>query len=230
MDSRRHFLGKVASGLAGTLAAVPAQVLGANERIRAGFIGFGDRATELFNHLRACPNTEAAAFCDIYTKQLDRAKGLAPGAATYLDYRRLLEDKSLDAIVIATPQHLHAEHFCAALDAGKQCVSGKDDGVHGGSRQAHARGLPQDAGKHAVQIGHQSCSSGHMTDVQQFLSDPERMGKITMIDMHMYRNTRTGSRSGRARRALLPTSTLKIFVEVVPGPKRRSVSSIRIAT
>src|SRR5437899_2231524 len=125
MDSRRHFLGKVASGLAGTLAAVPAQVLGANERIRVGFIGFGDRATELFNHLRACPNTEAAAFCDIYTKQLDRAKGLAPGAATYLDYRRLLEDKSLDAIVIATPQHLHVEHFCAALDAGKHVYQEK---------------------------------------------------------------------------------------------------------
>ena len=45
-----------------------------------------------------------AAFREVSnTKQLDRAKGLAPGAATYLDYRRLLEDKSIDAIVIATP-------------------------------------------------------------------------------------------------------------------------------
>src|SRR5580700_119420 len=87
MDSRRHFLGKFATGLAGTLAAVPSQVLGANERIRVGFIGFGDRATDLFNWIKLCPDTEVAAFCDIYTRQLERAKGLAPTAATYLDYR-----------------------------------------------------------------------------------------------------------------------------------------------
>src|ERR1700683_2076715 len=77
MDSRRHFLGKFATGIAGTLAAVPAQVLGANERIRVGFIGFGDRATDLFNWIKLCPNTEGGAFCDIYTRPLERAKGLA---------------------------------------------------------------------------------------------------------------------------------------------------------
>src|SRR5258706_16067776 len=114
MDSRRNFLGKV-TGLAGTLAVAPAQVLGSNERVRVGFIGFGDRATELFNHLRACHDTEVVAFADVYTKQLERAKGLVPGVATYLDHRRLLDDKSIDAVVIATPQHLHAEHFCASL-------------------------------------------------------------------------------------------------------------------
>jgi len=52
MDSRRNFLGKVASGLAGTLAAVPAQVLGANDRIRVGLIGAGDRGLELLNQIR----------------------------------------------------------------------------------------------------------------------------------------------------------------------------------
>src|SRR5215475_9790866 len=103
MDSRRNFLGKVASGL-GTLAVVPKRVLGANDRIRLGIIGFGDRATELLNHQRACPNTETVAFCDVYTKQLDRAKGLIPTAATYMDHRRLLEDKSIDAVIVATPQ------------------------------------------------------------------------------------------------------------------------------
>src|SRR5271170_3561217 len=118
MDSRRHFLGKFATGIAGTLAAVPAQVLGANERIRVGFIGFGDRATDLLNWIKLCPNTEVVAFSDIYTKQLERAKALMPTAATYLDHRRLLDDQSIDAVIIATPQHLHAEHFCASMDAG----------------------------------------------------------------------------------------------------------------
>jgi len=50
----------------------------------------------------------------------------------------------------------------------------------------------KDAGKHTVQIGHQSCSFGHMTDVRMFLSERERMGQITAIDMHMYRNTPHG--------------------------------------
>jgi len=192
MDSRRHFLSKVASGLAGTLAAVPAQVLGANERIRVGFIGFGDRATALLNHLRACPNTEPVAFCDVYTKQLDRAKGLAPNAATYLDYRRLLDDKSIDAVVIATPQHLHAEHFCASLDAGRHVYQEKTMAFTVEHAKRMRASFQKDGGKHTVQIGHQSCSFGHMTDVQQFLSDPQRMGKITAVDMHMYRNTPHG--------------------------------------
>jgi predicted dehydrogenase len=221
MDSRRHFLGKVASGLAGTLAAVPAQVLGANDRIRLGFIGFGDRATELFNHIRACPGAETVAFCDIYTKQLDRAKGLAPGAATYLDYRRLLEDKSIDAIVVATPQHLHAEHFCAALDAGKHVYQEKTMAFTVDHAKRMRAAFRKDAGKHTVQIGHQSCSTGHMSDVQQFLSEPDRMGKITMIDMHMYRNTPHGkpqwSRTARITPDVNPENILwKSFLGEAP--------------
>src|SRR5579871_6159711 len=92
MDSSRNFLGKVASGLAGTLAAVPAQVLGANERVRVGIIGFGDRGAELMNHVRACPGTSIAGVSDIFVRQLDKSRSLAPEAAVYLDYRRLLDD------------------------------------------------------------------------------------------------------------------------------------------
>ena len=80
MDSRRNFVGKVAYGLAGTLAAGPARVLGANERVRIGIIGAGDRGMELVNHIRACPNTEIAGFADIYEKRLETASGIAPGA------------------------------------------------------------------------------------------------------------------------------------------------------
>src|SRR5580700_6415924 len=192
MDSRRNFLGKVASGLAGTLAAVPAQVLGANERLRVGFIGFGDRAIELLNNVRSCPNTEAVAFCDIYTKQLERAKQLAPSAATYLDHRRLLEDKSIDAIVVATPQHLHAEHFCAALDAGKHVYQEKTMAFTVEHARRMRASFRNDGGKHTVQIGHQACSFGHMSDAQMFLSEPARIGRITAIDMRMYRNTPHG--------------------------------------
>ena len=189
MDSRRHFLGKVASGLAGTLAAVPAQVLGSNERIRVGLIGFGDRGVELLNHVRSCTNTEVTAVCDIYSKRLERAKGLVPAAAVYSDYRRLLDDKSIDAVIIATPPHLHAEHFCGALGSGRHVYQEKTMAFTLAHAKRMRTAFQNDGAKHVVQIGHQSCSFGQMRDAQQFLSDPRRMGKITAIVMQMFRNT-----------------------------------------
>ena len=125
MDSRRKFLGKVASGLAGTLAAVPARALGASDRIRVGIIGVGDRGLELLNQIRVCDNAEVVAFADVYNKRLEKAASFAPNAATFADYRRLLDDSSIDAVVIATPPHLHAEQFSAALDAGKHVYQEK---------------------------------------------------------------------------------------------------------
>ena len=105
MQSRRNFIGKVASGLAGTLAV--SNVLGANDRIRLGIIGAGDRGMQIVREAIACPNTEFVGFADVYTKRLEDAKKVAPDAKTYLDYRYLLDDKSLDAVLIATPVELH---------------------------------------------------------------------------------------------------------------------------
>src|SRR5882672_8453734 len=123
MQSRRNFIGKVASSLAGSLAV--SNVLGANDRIRLGIIGAGDRGIQIAREAMACPNTDFVAFADIYTKRLEDAKKIAPDAKTFLDYRYLLEDNSIDAVLIATPQHLHAEHFVAALDAGKHVYQEK---------------------------------------------------------------------------------------------------------
>jgi len=201
MDSRRNFLGKVASGLAGTLAAVPAQVLGANERVRVGIIGFGDRGAELLHQVRACPNTATVAICDIFTRQLEKANSLAPDAALHRDYRRMLDDSSIDAVIVATPQHLHSEHFCASLDAGKHVYQEKTMAFTVEHAKRMRAAYRKDGGKHTVQIGHQACSFGHMHDVRQFLADPARVGRITAINMQMYRNTPRGkpqwSRTGR---------------------------------
>src|SRR5512142_3031683 len=124
MDSRRNFIGRMATGLAGTLAA-PASVLGANDRIRLGIIGPGDRGMQIVREAMACPNTEFVAFADIYTRRLEAATKLVPNANTYLDDRYLLEDKNVDAVLIATPQHLHCEHFTATLAAGKHVYQEK---------------------------------------------------------------------------------------------------------
>lgn len=193
-DSRRRFIGHVASGMATALAA-PQSVVGANERIRLGIIGPGDRGMQIVREALNCPNTEFVGFADIYTKRLEAAKAVAPNAKTYLDYRYLLEDKSIDAVLIATPQHLHCEHFVASLDAGKHVYQEKTMAFtvdHAKRMRAAYEKAGGPAGKRIVQIGHQSCSSGQMTDALNMLSDPARMGKITAIHSVMYRNTPHG--------------------------------------
>ncbi len=190
MDSRRNFLGKVASGIAGSLA-VPSGAIGANERVRLGIIGAGGRGMEIVREAMSCPNTEFVGFADVYTRKLEEAKRIAPNAKTYLNYRDLLDDKSVDAVLIATPQHLHCEHFVAALDAGKHVYQEKTMAF----TVEHAkkmRAAYKRAGKRTVQIGHQSCSMGQMADTLQFLSNKDWMGKISAIHAHMYRNTPHG--------------------------------------
>jgi predicted dehydrogenase len=189
MNSRRKFIGTMASGIATTLAS-PAGVLGANDRIRVGIIGIGDRGTEIARQAMACDNIDFAAFADIYTRRLESAKKLVPTAATYLDHRRLLDDKSIDAVLIATPQHLHCEHFTHALQAGKHVYQEKTMAFtvdHAKRMRTAYRAAP----KRTVQIGHQYCSSGQVADAGEFLAD-NKVGQVTAVHMHMYRNTPHG--------------------------------------
>jgi predicted dehydrogenase len=203
MDSRRNFLGKV-SGLAGTWAVAPARVLGANDRVRAGLIGAGDRGVELLNHVRACENTEVTAVADIYNKRLERAAALVPCAAIHRDYRNLLEDPAIDAVIIATPPHLHAEQFCAALAAGKHVYVEKPLAHSLAQAKRMKAAYLRDEGRHAVQVGHQSCSSGHAVDVAAFLLQPARLGRLSALTMKNFRNTPLGKPQW-ARPTLLTT-------------------------
>lgn len=191
-NSRRNFIGHVATGVATALA--PQTVLGANERIRLGIIGPGDRGMQLVREALNCANTEFVGFADVYTKRLEVAKAVAPDAKTYLDYRYLLDDKNIDAVIVATPQHLHAEHFTATLEAGKHIYQEKTMAFsvdHAKRMRAAYLKAGADQGKRVVQIGHQSCSSGLMADALTMLQG-DRMGKITAIHSVMYRNTPHG--------------------------------------
>jgi predicted dehydrogenase len=188
MDSRRHFLGTVASGLATSLA--PGTILGANDRVRLGIIGPGDRGQQLMREAIAIPNVEFVGAADVYTRRLEQVKQIAPNAKTYLDYRYLLEDKSVDAVLIATPQHLHCEHFVASLDAGKHVYQEKTMAFTVDHAKRMRAAYRKTKGQ-VVQIGHQANSSGGMKDALAFLKD-EPVGKITAIHMCMYRNTPHG--------------------------------------
>jgi predicted dehydrogenase len=109
--SRRTFLAMAA--LSST------RILGANERIRVGIIGCGGRGQYLMDEFKAV-GAELTAVCDVYEPYLEEGLKLASsGAKSYHDYRRLLDDKSIDAVIVATPEHWHAQMLIDTVEAGK---------------------------------------------------------------------------------------------------------------
>jgi len=95
------------------------RVRGANDRIRCATVGTGARGGYLTRTFKE-QGAEMAAVCDVYENHLRKALAAASdGARAYEDYRRLLEDKSIDAVIIATPDHHHARMLIDAVEAGK---------------------------------------------------------------------------------------------------------------
>lgn len=122
MPTRRTFIKQALSASTAFAASdlLPSsRVLGANDRIRIGLIGAGDRGQEILKAAVACPNVEAVGVADVYTRRLDEVRVIVPGIKTYKDFRKLLDDQSTDAVLIATPQHLHALNFVPAIQAGR---------------------------------------------------------------------------------------------------------------
>lgn len=188
-NSRRDFFQQIGFTVGGIAAS--GRALAANERIRIGVIGYGARGSQITADAAGCPNTEIVAVTDIFTAQLAKAKSRYPGVKTYLDHKLMLEDKSIDAVLIATPQHLHCEHFVASINAGKHVYQEKTMAftvAH--AKRMRAAYLPV-KGKQTVQVGHQSCSFGQVADALGFLKD-NKVGKITALDAMMYRNTPHG--------------------------------------
>jgi predicted dehydrogenase len=144
--TRRSFIAKagiatagVAIGASSLNAASYKRIIGANEKVNMGFIGIGNRGSQLLAGFMKQPDVRIGAFCDIYEPYLmrDRSRveprylkdlgGQIPGMGekfpdkveTYNDFRKLLENKDIDAVAIATPDHWHAIQMIAAVKAGK---------------------------------------------------------------------------------------------------------------
>ncbi len=127
-SNRRHFL-KTVAGLAavGGLRSLvrPERVLGANDRVRVAICGLHGRGVDHLKEFHAIPGVEIAALCEIDENVLrqrlaDMEKmGIPKPAKTFIDIRKLLDDKSIDSISIATPNHWHALMAIWGCQAGK---------------------------------------------------------------------------------------------------------------
>lgn len=130
--TRREFLktsaktGAVgAAALSGiSLIASPARVLGANDRVRVAICGVRGRGYDHIREYGRLPNAEIAALCDVDENVLDERlrdveKMGKPRPKRYIDCRKLMEDKSIDAVSIATPDHWHSLIGIYACQAGK---------------------------------------------------------------------------------------------------------------
>jgi len=98
------------------------RVLGANDRVGIGFIGFGLIGKQhIFNFKKSFPDVDRVALCDVYKPRV--AEGLAymerPNAKGYGDFRKMYENKDIDGVVVSTPDHWHAMLTIMACAAGK---------------------------------------------------------------------------------------------------------------
>jgi predicted dehydrogenase len=188
-NTRRTFLKQAAIGIAATAAYPASRVLGANDRIRVGMIGPGARGQELLGQLLKLPNAQLVAVADIYSRRCDEAKHMAPGIDTLDDHRRLLDREDVDAVIVASPLHIHARHFLDSLAAGKDLYSEKT--FTWSIAEADECLAAAKKSDRVIQIGLQHESSGQLADTRKWIKDG-LVGKVTQVESWMSRNTPHG--------------------------------------
>ncbi len=185
---RREFLKQAAASTA-VAAVLPASVLGANDRVRLGAIGFGARGREDMHEALKLPNVEFVAAADVYNRRHEEAKRFAPGVRTFTDHRRLLDLKDVDAVIVASPLHIHARHFLDTVAAGKDLFCEKT--MTWSVQEAEACHDAARKSKSVIQIGLQHQSSGPLADAKQWIKEG-LVGKVTHVESWMSRNTPKG--------------------------------------
>lgn len=182
---RREFVLK--GGLASLALATSTSVLGnlssftaSNETINLGIIGTGDRGGGLIPVINEIKNLNVAACSDILPFRLERGLELTHGKAIgYRDYRRILDNKDIDAVLIATPFSEHSKMAIEALDAGKHVYAEKTlakgyDGIEQLLNKSRSS-------KALLQTGHQYHSSRLYSHVVDEIKKG-KIGNITAFD------------------------------------------------
>jgi len=187
MSTRRDFLGSALLAA----SALPAQETSANDRVRIATIGFGGMGMGDTKYATGLPGVELAAVCDLYDGRLARARELhGDRIFTTRDYREVLARRDIDAVIIATPDHWHADLSVAALESGKHvyCEKPMVRSLEDGLRVVEAA---RRSGR-VFQVGSQYVTSA----VYQKARDLFRagaIGRLTMVEAWLDRNTAQGA-------------------------------------
>lgn len=180
--SRRHFVS------ATTLTAASwKRVVGANERIQAAIVGSGNRGRRLLRAAGRLPDVEVIAVCDLYQGNLKKGLELASARAeAYGDYRRVLDRKDIDAVIIATHNHWHHRIAVDALQSGRDIYLEKPmtHKLEEGPDIIRAA----EENKRIVQVGHHRRSSPVYQKARE-LVEQGWLGKITFIRVAWFRNS-----------------------------------------
>jgi predicted dehydrogenase len=233
--SRRTFL-KTASAAAAAAAAsgwpqsqafalAPPRVIGANDRINVGYIGLGRHATGRgLYHLTELKgktseyNIANVAMCDIYDGYINNARKNHEFSdnKVYRDYRKLLEDKDVDAVFICTPEHWHAIQAIEAMEAGKDVYCEKP--VTRYAEEVWKLLDVQKRTKRVVQVGSQGCSDPKWTKAGELI-DQGKLGQILWAQGSYCRNNPGGEWNYEIEQSANP-SNLDWDKFVGPAPKR----------
>lgn len=185
---RRQFIRQVIGTAVVSAAGLSSgRILGASDRVAVGLIGCGGRGRLLASLVREVPNAEVVAVCDVYEPNAAAARAEAGAAArSYADFRRLLEQKDVDAVLVATPDHWHGIITVLACQAGKDVYVEKP--------LAHnikeGRAMVEAARRHnrVVQAGTQHRSAPHYREVERIIQSGE-LGPVHFVRIWNYINT-----------------------------------------
>lgn len=204
---RREFVGAMA-------AAAYGRVLGANERVRCGIIGSGGRGQLLAGEFLA-NGAEVAAVSDVYEPNLNAGlQKASPGAKGYRDYRELLAEPSLDAVIVATPDHWHARMLIDAVGAGKDVYQEKPLAHTIEEGEAMVRAVRRT--RRVVQVGTQRRSFDFFIEARSLMG---KLGEVRLVTSE-WLNYQPALTAGKLEGALDWKAWLGSAPERPPDPLR----------
>lgn len=191
--TRRDFLGKTATVAAGVSAFALAspRAVGANERIRVGMVGPGGRGRYLMDRVNQIDNAEFVAVADIFegwkNLGLEIARKKNPAAKGYDLLEKMLDDKDVDVVVAATPEHTHVDHIITTIKSGRDiyCEKPMNHTWEEGIKIIEAN----KKAKRIIQIGTQRRSVDIYYQARELVQSGA-IGKVTAVRGRWHRNSK----------------------------------------
>jgi predicted dehydrogenase len=184
--NRREFLGVAGTAALAAGVSRTARSYAANETINVATIGTGGRCRHLMQALAKVPNARIVAVCDIYDKHIEEGLKLAAeGAGATKEYREILDNKDIDAVLIGSPDHWHVRMTIDACQAGKDVYVEKPL-THDLSEGDAVIKAKNDTGR-IVQVGTQQRSMPHYQEAYEIVK-AGTLGKIHKVHLTWNRN------------------------------------------